>query len=161
MSSLKSLSDLPAPRPLRVVLDTNVIMALWHFDDPKLQDLKRWVESAEVVLLSDDKCIEELKCVLAYRQFEIQPERQLALLEAYAKKVVMDSATQENIDEIASALPKCRDKDDQKFVELAYCAQANVLLSRDKLVLKLARRREFQDRIFILTPEAMQKILTA
>ncbi|KWZ43575.1 MULTISPECIES: PIN domain-containing protein [Burkholderia] len=39
-------------------------------------------------------------------------------------------------------LPKCKDRDDQKFLELAYAARADWLISKDRALLKLARRTE-------------------
>ncbi|MBS1210361.1 MAG: hypothetical protein H6R19_2759, partial [Proteobacteria bacterium] len=33
---LNFLSCREMSQPLRLVLDTNVVMALWHFEDPKL-----------------------------------------------------------------------------------------------------------------------------
>ncbi|CAJ4795180.1 toxin-antitoxin system toxin component, PIN family [Burkholderia pseudomallei] len=39
-------------------------------------------------------------------------------------------------------LPKCRDRDDQKFLELAYTARADWLVSKDRALLKLTRRTE-------------------
>ena len=42
--------------------------------------------------------------------------------------------------EDARPLPKCKDRDDQKFLELAYAAGADWLVSKDRAVLKLARR---------------------
>jgi predicted nucleic acid-binding protein len=46
-------------------------------------------------------------------------------------------------------LPKCRDRDDQKFLELARASQADWLVSKDRAVLKLAKRtaRDFGFRI--------------
>jgi predicted nucleic acid-binding protein len=58
-------------------------------------------------------------------------------------------------------LPKCRDRDDQKFLELAHASRAAWLVSKDRAVLKLARRtaRDFGFRIaqpapFVLAFEA-------
>jgi predicted nucleic acid-binding protein len=42
--------------------------------------------------------------------------------------------------EDARPLPKCKDRDDQKFLELAHAAQADWLVSKDRAVLKLAKR---------------------
>ena len=49
----------------------------------------------------------------------------------------------------APPLPKCRDRDDQKFLELAHAAKADWLVSKDRAVLKLAKRtaRDFGFRI--------------
>ncbi|OXH83132.1 nucleotide-binding protein, partial [Burkholderia multivorans] len=49
----------------------------------------------------------------------------------------------------APPLPKCKDRDDQKFLELARAAQAEWLVSKDRALLKLAKRtaRDFGFRI--------------
>ena len=46
-------------------------------------------------------------------------------------------------------LPKCKDRDDQKFLELAHAARANWLVSKDRALLKLDKRtaRDFGFRI--------------
>jgi len=69
------------------------------------------------------------------------------------------------IEEGERALPKCRDRDDQKFLELAHASGAEWLVSKDRAVLKLARRiaRDFAFRIaepkpFVLELEAQTAI---
>ena len=57
----------------------------------------------------------------------------------------------------APALPRCRDRDDQKFLELAARAQADVLVSKDKALLKLRGRTRLPFRI--LTPAAACALL--
>jgi len=39
------------------------------------------------------------------------------------------------------ALPTCRDPDDQKFLEAALAARADVLVTKDRELLRLARQR--------------------
>lgn len=50
-------------------------------------------------------------------------------------------------------LPRCRDRDDQKFLELAYQAGAVALLTRDDELLRLARRAK-RDGLFTILPPA-------
>lgn len=52
--------------------------------------------------------------------------------------------------------PRCRDRDDQKFIDLALTHGARWLVSRDKAVLKLARRCLQQAGVQVLTPDAWQ-----
>ncbi len=54
----------------------------------------------------------------------------------------------------AAPLPVCSDRDDQKFLELARDAQAAVLVTKDKALLKLARRTAKAGMFRILTPQA-------
>ena len=56
-------------------------------------------------------------------------------------------------------LPRCRDQDDQKFLILAARCQADLLLTRDKLLLKLARHRHKPPPFTILTAEAANRLL--
>lgn len=150
MSEHESLVEVS--RPLRLVLDTNVVMALWHFRDPALAELRAFVESERAVLLTRPECLEELQRVLAYSQFSIREEEQAALLAGYRSRsqVVLEVPFADEL------LPRCGDRDDQKFVELAWYGQAGALVSRDKLVLKLARRQPLRGRVAILTPERLQ-----
>lgn len=155
------LLTIDTSRVLRVVLDTNAVMALWHFLDPALAGLRRYVETDAVALLSSDACLGELQRVLAYRQFAIAPQRQQALYAAYAARVncvpEADAAEQAAL----ASLPRCKDRDDQKFISLAWQAQADVLVTRDKLLLKLARKAPLRERLAILTPERLQLALQA
>lgn len=151
--------SLPDQRPLRVVLDTNAVMALWHFGDPRLAKLRAWVESEAVRLFTDEPCLHELERVLAYRQFGIEPEKQAALRAAYSARCESLAPPDEAQTAQLSNLPRCGDRDDQKFIELAIRADAHLLVSRDKLVLKLARRRELRERLLILSPERLEQAL--
>lgn len=145
--------------PLRVVLDTNVVMALWHFSDPKLAILAAHLVTPACVLLSRADCLDELRHVLAYSQFGISAGQQQILWADYAARVVClpdaDAAQQE----AAANLPRCGDRDDQKFVTLAWDGAADVLVTRDKLLLKLARRPVLRERMSILSPERLQDAL--
>ncbi|NMG43265.1 PIN domain-containing protein [Aromatoleum toluvorans] len=149
---------LPAPSTLRLVLDTNTVMALWVFEDPRLAPLRALVDTGAPVLLANDATLEELRRVLAYRQFGIAPERQDALCAAYAARAAILPAQD---DASAPPLPACRDGDDQKFLTLARDGGATHLVSRDKLLLKLNRHRLIRPLFAILTPEAFVAALAA
>ena len=137
--------------PQSVVLDTNTVMALWHFRDPKLRHLRTEVEAGRLKPFLRPDCREELRRVLAYPQFSIPEEGQALLMADY---MALCSELPQ-IDPMPE-LPRCRDSDDQKFLELAIQAKAAVLLSRDKALLRLARHRLLRDRIQIITPERQE-----
>jgi putative PIN family toxin of toxin-antitoxin system len=158
------LNHLPLPSsdtPLRVVLDTNVIMAFWHFSDPKLMSLLAWLESRQVVLLTRQNCLHELQRVLAYVQFRIEPEAQARIFADYVSRAECLPDADEKQIVAAQALPKCRDKDDQKFIELAWDAEAHLLLTRDKILLGMARRMPLRERTNIVSPERLMKMIEA
>lgn len=136
--------------PSRVVLDTNTVLALWMFRDPGLAMLAGALERGDLQPWSREDAIEELRRVLAYRQFAQLPAAQLAILEGYrASCRLVDHETG-----AGEALPRCRDADDQKFLEIAASAAADCLITRDKALLRLARHRLLRGRFAILTPEA-------
>lgn len=58
-------------------------------------------------------------------------------------------------------LPVCKDKDDQKFLEIARDAHVDVLITKDKALLKLARKTRRDGLFAIMTPEAWTAETTA
>ncbi len=150
---------LPAAFPFGfpVVLDTNTILALWMFQDPALPRLRAAADSGHLILVTRDDCLEELAKVLAYRQFGQSPEQQAALLAAYTEL----SRPVEKDDWPVWELPRCLDRDDQKFLELARDSGVPLLVTRDKLLLKLARRPAIAAHFAIITPEKLETLLAA
>ena len=58
-------------------------------------------------------------------------------------------------------LPVCTDKDDQKFLEVARDAGADILITKDKALLKLARKTAQAGLFRIMLPEAWVKARAA
>ncbi|MBT0963268.1 putative toxin-antitoxin system toxin component, PIN family [Denitromonas iodatirespirans] len=138
------------------VLDTNTIMALWFFDDPALGILRAWIAAGHARLLTREDALEELRRVLAYRQFACPPDRQAGIFDTYrAQATCVPPAAP------AADLPRCRDADDQKFLEIAHDGQARWLLTRDKALLRAGRHRLMRERCAVITPEAWQKAFPA
>ncbi len=137
-----------------LVLDTNTVLALWHFADPSLAPLAQLIESGRARLYARADALDELRSVLAYRQFAIPADRQIALHTAYSARCVLAPIPPES-----TPLPTCRDPDDQKFLEIARDVEADWLLTRDKLLLKLARHRLIRSAFAIVTPDAFSKAL--
>lgn len=136
--------------PVRLVLDTNTVLALWHFEDPALVRLRRLIDTGSVELATRADALEELRRVLAYRQFAIDADKQACMLDAYSLRCIRSGDEPANL----PMLPLCRDPDDQKFLEIARDAGASRLLSRDKLLLKLNRHRLVRPLFGIVTPES-------
>jgi putative PIN family toxin of toxin-antitoxin system len=133
----------PAARALRVVLDSNVWIDILVFDDPHTRPIRAALESGSVQALIDARCLAELTYVLDYPQFarrEIDKAAALATVARLAQLLDPASGPTSIPPEDARPLPKCKDRDDQKFLELAYAVKADWLVSKDRAVLKLARR---------------------
>lgn len=137
--------------PTRAVLDTNTVMALWWWQDPKLAPLARAIETGDFALAAREDTLEELTRVLAYRQFGIPAARQADIAKAYRSRCTLAPPPSPE----ASQLPACRDPDDQKFLELTRDAGATLLVSRDKLLLRLDRHHLVRALYRIRTPETV------
>lgn len=131
-----------------VVLDTNTVLDVWFFNDVRLGALRRAIEEGRLELLSREDCLQELRCVLAYPQFAAKQEVSREILEGYSRRVRLVPPPAEN----AEPLPRCRDRHDQKFLEVARDGNARFLVTRDNALLGLADHRLVAPRFQVLTP---------
>ena len=139
--------------PRRVVLDTNVLVSLWIFADSRYAPLRAALEDGRWQALTSDACCAEFERVLDYPQFAVVPERQRVALMEYRRLALTVAAAPPPAD----PLPRCKDPDDQKFLELARDGKAQCLVTADRALLVLARRQRLQrlQHLFrILTPDA-------
>ncbi len=123
-----------ATKPI-IVLDTNIVLDWLVFEDGGMPELMAAINSREVVIASNQACIDELIRVLAYPTFKLDQTAQIKALEKYRSyaQITPDRAS------MLGQVPRCRDKDDQKFLELAAHARAAALISKDNAVLGLKR----------------------
>ena len=126
-----SVQDIP-----RVVLDTNACLDLFVFASPRSARLRELIESGALLCVTREDCREEWRRVLRYPELKLDEARCVALEVIYDGFAIMlpdDRAA-------PTKLPRCRDPDDQKFLELARDAGAVALVTRDAELLVLARR---------------------
>ena len=139
-----------------LVLDTNTVLALWMFRDPALEKLRDWIEAGHCRLYSREDALGELRRVLGYRQFGLDEAAQQAIHCHYSSLLTPWAGPRKpSTTDESACLPRCSDKDDQKFLEIAFEAPANHLLTRDKALLRLARHRGLINRFTILAPERL------
>lgn len=136
----------------RVVIDTNVCLDLFIYRDPVSLPLKQALDAGEVVAATRTDCRDEWRRVLRYPQIDVDEARYREACSAYDACLqplpVPDEAPVMAVD----ALPRCRDPDDQKFLELALESGAEVLVTKDKALLKLNRKTRKLGLFAILTP---------
>lgn len=142
-----------ARTPPRYVLDTNVCLDLFVFDDPPCAALLTAAHTGEIELVTRDDCRAEWQAVLSYPQLKLSAERQAQAIALFDKSVRCLS-TSDLAEGRGVALPRCRDRDDQKFLELALQAGAVALLTRDDELLRLARRTK-RDGLFAILPPGL------
>ena len=123
---------------LRAVLDSNVWIDILVFDDPITRPIRAALEAGTLEALIDARCLKELTYVLDYPQFVRFAVNKAEALETLAR--LSQLVEPEPLSEDAPPLPKCRDRDDQKFLELAHAIKADWLVSKDRALLKLAKR---------------------
>ncbi len=119
------------------MLDTNVVLDWLVFCNPSSAPLAvaivnkqvRWIATAAM----RDELAEVLRRGLAAAR-SVDAAAVLATWDAYAEPYTEPAHSP------AHAALRCSDPDDQKFLDLALAAGARWLLSRDRAVLRLARR---------------------
>ncbi len=129
-----------------MVLDTNIVLDLFLFQDPRFRPLRSLLGSGACAWVATPHMKNELDRVLTYPHIQ-------AKMEAYR---IAASEILQNFDRAAriwlSPSPKaaytCKDSDDQPFIDLA-CALAAAnpgqkvhLVSKDKAVLSMRKRLE-------------------
>ncbi|MEK0427981.1 MAG: hypothetical protein RL001_508 [Pseudomonadota bacterium] len=139
----------------RVVLDTNVCLDLFMFRDPRWQVLLESLICGEIEAFTRHDCRREFELVLAYDKMKLSAESQAAILTEFDQRI-RPYASSEKIEAgaMAGGLPVCKDSDDQKFLELALACEADVLITKDKALLKLARKTARNGQFKILAPQA-------
>jgi predicted nucleic acid-binding protein len=96
-------------------------------------------------------CLQELRRALGYAQVKLDATAQALAFRRYRAHAQMFEVPETAL---AQDLPLCEDPDDQKFLQLAWQARASHLLTRDKALLKLARRVAELGRFSVLAPDA-------
>ena len=140
---------------MRLVLDTQVWLDWLVFDDPGIRPVRNAVSLKRAQVLIDAACEAELVRVLAYDlgRRSIDAAAQAAAL-AQCRRL----ATRLDVPLSPGAragLPRCSDPDDQKFLECAAAARADLLVSKDRALLRV-RGLPFR----ILTPDACAELLS-
>ena len=139
----------PTIEPPLTVLDTNVVLDLWLFDDPRAIPLRSALQRGRLRALVTPPMLAELVDVLQ-RPFAlarpVSAAQVVAALHACSRLVAPARQT-------APSAPRCADADDQKFIDQAWACAVPWLLSRDRALLRLARPALSRG-LRIVTPEA-------
>jgi len=137
---------------MHVVIDTNVILDLFLYSDPRARDLLAALNSGQLQWLATCAMREELARVLKYEHIQkrLMQVGTGAVVEAHASLADFADAqgllilahmdAQATYVQAASrASYVCKDVDDQKFIDLAQAHRA-LLISKDKAVLSMKNR---------------------
>jgi putative PIN family toxin of toxin-antitoxin system len=120
----------------RLVLDTNIVLDLFVFDDAAARDLKAGLEQRRLEWITTQPMRDELERVLGYAHIAAR----MAFHRLSALDVLGGFDRHALIVEVAArASVICRDPDDQKFIDLAVENKCS-LLSKDAAVLSMKKR---------------------
>lgn len=136
----------------RIVLDTNTVLLALLFVNGRLAPLRAAWQSGELTPLLCAQTVEELLRVLAYLKFNLTPDEREELLADYLPygEVVAPWRTK-------PAVPRCRDKKNQIFLELAAVGAAQWLVTGDQDLLDVNGQVQFQ----IISPAAAIGLLAS
>jgi putative PIN family toxin of toxin-antitoxin system len=122
--------------PVRVVLDTNIVLDLWLYRDPATPVLLEALENKSVQWLATSVMRDELERVLAYTHIA----QRLAFSQLTAQDILAQFDAHAHGTPVAAKAPfVCKDTDDQKFIDLA-AEHRTQLISKDKAVLTMRNR---------------------
>ncbi len=121
-----------------LVIDTNIVLDLFVFDDPAAAPLAAALEARAVIWLATAAMRAELERVLAYPKLVLRLER-------CGRLAVQVLGAFDRHARIVDAAPRCAlvcsDPDDQCFLDLAAAHHA-LLLSKDRALLCKKKRLE-------------------
>jgi putative PIN family toxin of toxin-antitoxin system len=142
---------------LNVVLDTNVVLDWLLFADPALNPLPQRIGAGQVCVWTHERAVEELRRVLGYPRFALDAARQTLILESYRAQTRLFAAPGVMSD-LPKGFPRCRDSDDDHFLQLAYRCNADALVSKDRALLRLARRSTAFDIAILSVRELVARV---
>jgi len=119
--------------PLRVVLDTNVVLSALVFGGGLPGAVRAAWQSGALRPLASAAAVQELVRVLAYPKFRLSAAEQEELLADYLPYVQTV-----RIPNPPPVVPACRDPQDEPFMQLALAGKARVLVSGDRDLLAVA-----------------------
>ena len=151
-SSTGAASSAPA-----VVLDTNVVLDWLVFNDPICALLATRLQARDLIWHATSAMRRELTSVLPRPQlasWRPDCEHILSVFDLWAL-ISIDAPSA-----LGTMSPRCRDPDDQKFIDLALSLGARWLFSRDRALLDLAKAARARG-LEILTPAQWQRLYPA
>ena len=131
------------------VLDTKICLDLFVFHDALASNLLKAIQDNTLIAITREDCRSEWLRVLDYPKLALDETEKELSKQAFDRHIrIIDPEKRDY-----RTLPVCRDKDDQKFMELAYDAHASCLITKDKALLKLAIKNRKNGYFTIITPD--------
>ncbi len=132
-----------------LVLDTNAVLDWLVFDNPASLAISEAIVSGRVCWVVNAALRDELAHVLGRGGVDRWQPDLARLWQAWGRYAMPIEAPPPGSPQ---RRPQCSDTDDQKFIDLALATDAHWLITRDRALLKLARRAHALG-LAIVTPE--------
>lgn len=151
-------ANTPEARACTVVLDTQAVLDWLHFEDPSTSPWQDWLTAGHWRWMMSNAMRNELAHVLEHGR--LPTSRHLSATDLL--RLVDQCATMVADLPVATSIAglRCKDRDDQKFIDFAHQHRVNWLVSRDKAVLKVGRRLLSLSGTRIVTPGNWRPDLT-
>jgi predicted nucleic acid-binding protein len=136
-----------------LILDTNILLDIFVFDDQRAHPLRAALSNQDVDALVTEGTLDEFIDVISRSQFGLDKQKQAEILLQWQNwsRLVKQS-------DLQTAPWKCKDRDDQVFINLAFSFKPSTLISKDKLVLKLTKRAIKEE--VIITSDHLQFLVS-
>ncbi|WP_289162864.1 putative toxin-antitoxin system toxin component, PIN family [uncultured Parasutterella sp.] len=116
-----------------VIFDTNLLLDFFVFRDKTTAPLWEAACAGQFRTVTTQEAIDEFRDVLTRPAFNLTQKAQEEALKDFL-------SVAENVAVTTEAQARCRDPLDQKFIDLAVSEAPAVLITKDKLVLRCAKR---------------------
>lgn len=116
--------------PDRLIIDTNVLLDLFVFEDQRVALLHQDINSSRARIFFCTEMLIEFSDVLARPLFGLSQEKQGSILMRWQEMGTLISLEQ-------TAAIRCSDPDDQIFIDLAYQLRPAILYSKDLALIDL------------------------
>lgn len=141
------------PGVVQAVLDTNVLLDFWVFEDVRAAPLREAVERGSIRALRSADCVDEFSEVLARPKLRVDGAIRCEILRRWHTLAA-------SVEQVFAAPYACADPHDQKFLDLAHTAGAEWLVTKDKALLSLSRRA-LRCGLRIVEPDTVARLLTS
>jgi len=132
---------------MTLILDTNVWLEWFVFDDPRVRSLARAIADDRLPVLATEPMLAEFAAVIVRPVFALSPDAAAGLCHRQRACVALHPTA-----------PDCRldctDRDDRMFIDLAVAHRVDWLVTRDKALLRLRRPAARRFGVAIGTPDA-------
>lgn len=115
-----------------LILDTNIVLDLLVFQDPRADWIRDGMAQEEFEIIYSSEMLVELTDVIARPQFAQRACDPSDVLKAWAQMAIHKPTP-------PRCSFRCDDPDDQPFIDLAYHCRPSELLSKDRKILQMQR----------------------